>query len=252
MAEKQNERALSSFGHLPITARGTAETIGYPAAPPWRLPRYRRPRNIGSRMLAAQRPASRMLSLLLVLLLHALLLFAVLRFMVVTPKRGIVSAPERVLEMIINTARKPVPMKAPAPRSLRAPASPRPGGVFSGTMPSYTPPVAPPDITGLGQAIFGCAPENIPNLTPDQRAHCTNGFTRPDDNAMTEPKSHVQDPARREAEMRAKNGQARVPCTSLTEVQTSPAGATMVPILDPACAVDGLVNGFRPLNGLDK
>jgi hypothetical protein len=52
--------------------------------------------------------------------------------------------------------------------------------------------------------------------------------------------------------MRAKNGEARVPRTSLTEVQTSPGGASMVPMLDPVCAVDGLVNGFRPLNGLDK
>jgi hypothetical protein len=121
-------------------------------------------------------------------------------------------------------------------------------------MPSYAPPVAPPDITGLGQAIFGCAPENIPNLTPDQRAHCAstlNGFTRPDEHALVEPKSHVQDPARREAEMRAKNGQARVPCTSLAEVQTFDS-STVVPMVDPACAIGGLINGFRPLNGLDK
>jgi hypothetical protein len=192
---------------------------------------------------------------LLVALLHAALLFAVLHFLVVTPKRGIASAPEHLLEMIINTAKKPVPIIIPAQRAQRVPARPTPGGETSGAMPSYAPPVAPPDITGLGQAIFGCAPENIPNLTPDQRAHCAsslNGFTRPDEHALVEPKSHVQDPARREAEMRAKNGQARVPCTSLTEVQTSPSGSTIVPMLDPACAVDGLINGFRPLNGLDK
>ena len=197
----------------------------------------------------------RALSLLLVALLHAALLFAVLHFLVMTPKRGIASAPEHLLEMIINTAKKPVPIIIPAGRARPTPARPTTGGETSGAMPSYAPPVAPPDITGLGQAIFGCAPENIPNLTPDQRAHCANamgGFIRPDEHALTEPKSHVQDPARREAEMRAKNGQARVPCTSFTEVQTSPGGSTMVPMLDPVCAADGLVNGFRPLNGLDK
>lgn len=207
-------------------------------------------------MHSIQRPTSqqRALSLLLVALLHAALLFAVLHFLVVAPRRGL-SAPEHLLEMIIDTARKPAPIIIPAGPARPTPAQPTQGGETSGTVPSYAPPVAPPDITGLGQAIFGCAPENIPNLTPDQRAHCANamgGFTRPDEHALVEPKSHVQDPARREAEMRARNGQARVPCTSLTEVQTSPGGATIVPMLDPACVAGGLANGFRPLNGLDK
>lgn len=192
-----------------------------------------------------------MLSLLLVALLHALLLFAVLHFLVVMPKRGIASAPERLLEMIINTARPPVPVPKAVPHTRTAPAVPRPGGEYSGVMPSYAPPVAPPDVSGMGQALFGCAPENIPNLTPDQRAHCSNGFTRPGENALVEPKSHVQDLARREAEMRARNGQARVPCTSLAEVQTFDSSA-VVPMVDPVCAASGVVNGFRPLNGLDK
>jgi hypothetical protein len=205
-------------------------------------------------MLASQRPqlaASRALSLVLVVLLHALLLFAVLHFMV-TAQRSARPAPERLLEMIISTARKPVPMRAPAAPVRHMPSLAQPGGEYSGVMPSYAPPVAAPDITGLGQALFGCAPENIPNLTPDQRAHCTNGFTRPDDNALIEPKSHVQDPARREAEMRTKNTPGRVPCTSLTEVQTSLSGNTLVPLVDPVCAIGGLLNGFGPLNGLNK
>jgi hypothetical protein len=94
--------------------------------PAWRLPGPRAPRNIGSRMLATQRSASRMLSLLLVLLLHALLLLAVLRFMVVTSTRDIASAPERVLEMMIDAARKPVPVKAPAAPPRCAPRTARP------------------------------------------------------------------------------------------------------------------------------
>ena len=208
-------------------------------------------------MPTIQRPeinfgASRAVSLLLVALLHALLLFAILHFMVETPKAVIARAPEHLLEMIINTARKPVPVTSPARRAKPAPPRPSRGGVTSGVMPSYAPPVAPPDVTGLGQALFGCAPENLPNLTPDQRAHCTNGFTRPDDGALAEPKSHVKDPLRREAEMRTKNTPDRVPCTSLTEVQTSLSGSTMVPLVDPICAADGLINGFHPLNGVPK
>jgi hypothetical protein len=52
--------------------------------------------------------------------------------------------------------------------------------------------------------------------------------------------------------MRTKNTPGRVPCTSLTEVQSSPGGSTMVPLVDPFCAIGGLINGFGPLNGLDK
>ncbi|HEY1876452.1 MAG TPA: hypothetical protein VGG66_03245 [Rhizomicrobium sp.] len=204
------------------------------------------------RMPAIHRPAtSQLLSLLLVALLHALLLFAILHFMVVTPKATIVAAPEHLLEIIINTAKKPAPVSLTAPRSRPAPTLPKAGGVTSGAMPSYTPPVARPDITGLGQALFGCAPENLPNLTPDQRAHCTNGFTRPDENALVEPKSHVKDPLRREAEMRAKNTPGRVPCTSVTNVGGL-AGNTAAPTVNPICIIGGLINGFGPLNGLDK
>lgn len=204
-------------------------------------------------MSAIPRPAaaSRALSLLLVALLHVLLLFAVLHFMVVMPKTAVRPAPEHLLEMIINTARKPLPVPAPALRSRPAPALPRRGGVTSGAMPSFAPPVAPPDVTGLGQALFGCAPENLPNLTPDQRAHCTNGFTRPDDNAVVEPKSHVQEPARREAEMRTKNTPGQIPCAIVMNTQ-APGGGGAAPGVDPICLIGGLINGFRPLNGLDK
>jgi hypothetical protein len=207
-------------------------------------------------MPAIQRPdatpgSSRAVSLLLVALLHALFLFAVLHFMVVRPKVPVAAAPEHLLEMIINIAKKPVPVSLPAPRSRRAPALSRRGGVTSGAMPSYAPPVAPPDVTGLGQALFGCAPENLPNLNPDQRAHCTNGFTRPDDDALLEPKSHVKDPLRREAEMRTKNTPGHVPCTYVTSAP-APHGAAAAPMVDPICIIGGLINGFGPLNGLPK
>ena len=203
-------------------------------------------------MPAIQRPAaSRAVSLLLVALLHALLLFSILHFMVVTPKTVIARAPEHLLEMIIDTRPKPVPLTPAAPRAKPLPSRPSRGGVTSGAMPSYAPPVAPPDVTGLGQALFGCAPENLPNLTPDQRAHCTNGITRPDDSALAEPKSHVKDPMRREAEMRAKNTPGRVPCTYVTSTN-APHGSAPAFMLDPVCALDGLINGFAPITGLPK
>jgi len=195
--------------------------------------------------------SQRAISFLLVVLLHALLLFAVLHFMVATPKSAVSAAPEHLLEMIISTARKPVLAPAPALRSRPAPPLPRRGGEHSGATPSFAPPVQAPDVTGLGEALFGCTPENLPNLTPDQRAHCTNGFTRPDENALVTPRSHVQDPARREAEMRTKNTPGRVPCTYITSAHV-PYGSAPLPMVDPVCVTGGLVSGFGPLNGLSK
>jgi hypothetical protein len=203
-------------------------------------------------MLAAPRSddaARRMLSLALVLVLHALLFFAFLHFMV-TPHTAGKAVSERLLEMIISTTRPRTPAPALAPSKSR-PALPHRESTPSSTMPSYAPPAAAPDMTGLGQALFGCAPENIPNLTPDQRAHCTNGLTRPDDSLVIEPKSHVQDPVRREAEMRTKNTPGRIPCTSVAKVGAL-GGSTAAPMVNPLCVLGGLINGFGPLNGLDK
>lgn len=205
-------------------------------------------------MLAIPRPSppQRLLSLALVALLHALALFALLHFLVQRQSPG-TAAPERLLEMIISTAPRPVPVArpAPAPRRKPVPALPSPGGEPSNVMPAPAPPVAPPDMTGFGQALFGCAPENLMNLSPDQRAHCHNGFTRPDEETVIEPRSHVKDPARREAEMRTRNTPGRVPCTSFM-MAPAPHGAVLAPEISPACIIGGLLNGFGPLNGLSK
>lgn len=186
-------------------------------------------------------------SLLLVLLLHALLLLALLRLMI--PPQTIATHPERLLEMIIDTSRAPAPI---APQ--QKPAPPQRGGAPSGATPSFVPPFAPstqaPDIRGLGQAILGCAPENLSNLTPEQRAHCPNVFTRPDDSAVLEPRSHVKDPARRAAEMAAKNTPGHVPCTYIAADSVQ---RQVAPALDLVCIADGLFGkGFAPLNGLPK
>ena len=193
--------------------------------------------------------SQRAVSLVLVLLLHALLLFAALHFMV-KPQATIFNYSRPLLEMIISTAPPPVPRSTAQRRKPMA--SPRQqGSAYSGAMPTFTPPTVGPDIKGLGQSLFGCAPENIPNLMPDQRAHCTNEFSRPDDSAVAEPHSHVKDPLRRAAEMAAKNATTRVPCTTMTEV-TGGTGNVAVPIVNPLCALKGAMSGFDPLNGLSK
>jgi hypothetical protein len=197
--------------------------------------------------MPAQSQSQRAISALLVLLLHALLLFAFLQFLVKPQSAGI-SRPERLLELMISMPRAPAPPAAP--RGQRAPVRVQPDGERSGAMPSLAPPVPTPDIRGLGQALLGCAPENLSNLTVEQRSHCP-GFSRPDDSAVLEPPSHVKDPVRRAAEMKARNAPLRVPCTSVIDAPVG-GGTAAVPMADPFCLMGGAIKGFDPLNGLSK
>jgi hypothetical protein len=193
--------------------------------------------------------SQRAISMMLVLLLHALLLFAFLHFMV-QPQSRLQGTAERVMEMIIVIPRRPLPASAPPARTI-ASARTASGGVSSGAMPSLAPPVAPPDITGLGQALLGCTLENLANLTPEQRAHCKFDLARPDDSQVIEPPSHVKDPVRRAAEMRARNTPLRLPCTGITAAPVG-GGTVAVPTVNPLCVLGGLINSFDPLSGLSK
>jgi len=106
-----------------------------------------------------------------------------------------------------------------------------------------------PDVTGLGMRLFGCTPEQIARLTPEERARCATGLKAPDKSVVTIPKSHVQDPARRAAELQAKNSPPRTPCVYAGSVPAPHGGAVAV-MVDPVCAIDGLLNGFAPVTGL--
>ena len=188
----------------------------------------------------------RAMSLLLVLLLHVLLVLAFLRLMVMSP--AVATHPERLLEMMIDTSRRMTP--APVMRQKIAPSRAQPRGAPFHPLPSFVPPAEVPDIRGLGQAILGCAPENLSNLTPDQRVHCPNAFTRPDDSAVLEPRSRVKDPNRRAAEMAAKNTPGRIPCTYIA---VDAAQRQAAPAVDWICLADGVFGrGFAPLTGLPK
>jgi hypothetical protein len=193
----------------------------------------------------------RAVSALAVLLLHALLLFALLHFLV-RPQDARLPGAERILEFVISPPKVAAPAPVPtAPRRQRVPVQAPPGGETSGAVPSLAPPAQTPDIRGLGQALLGCAPENLSSLTPEQRANCHNGFSRPDDRAVIEPPSHVKDPARRAAEMAARNATLRVPCTSVIDAPVG-GGTAAVPMVDPACVIGGAFRGFGPLSGLPK
>jgi hypothetical protein len=185
----------------------------------------------------------RAMSLLLVLLLHAFMLLVLLRFTV--QKHSPLAPAEHLLEMIIPVAK----VSAPAPRTpaQKPPTSPLPF-IPPVAVPSLAPPT--PDITGLGRALFGCAPENLSNLTQEHRAHCPSPFTKPDQSAMVEPKSHVKESARRAAEMDSKNTPGRVPCSFVAVERFT--GAP-VPAISFDCLADSVSgNGLPSYNGLSK
>jgi hypothetical protein len=169
---------------------------------------------------------SRAVSATLVLLLHLLLLIALLHS-VIRPNR-----PAAMREIFFQFAPRREPAIPLPPPPLPAMATPPRGGALSGAMPSPAP--AAPDIRGLGQSLFGCAPENLGNLTPEQRSHCTTGLMRPDANAA--PSTHVKDAARWEGELKARNTPGRIPCTyvAVTPV-TQSAGGTKVPMAEFVC-----------------
>jgi hypothetical protein len=121
------------------------------------------------------------------------------------------------------------------------------------TMPPIVmPPVAPPsasDLQGFGNALFGCAPENLGKLTPEQRSHCSGLAAIPrDKDSVGEPHSLVKDLPRREAELAARNTPARVHCVELRTRTLGFNGIQDTGIMtDPLCALNGWINGFAGL-----
>jgi hypothetical protein len=178
---------------------------------------------------AAQSPSAsirRIVSATLVLLLHLLLLTALLHS-VIRPNR-----PAAIGEIFFQFAlptNRASPLPPPPLPPLLAP--PR-GGATSGAMPSLAP--AAPDIRGLGQALFGCAPENIGSLTPEQRSHCAAGLMRPDANAA--PPTHVKNAGRWADELKARNTPGRIPCTYIAVTPAMAGGGdNKVPMAEFVC-----------------
>ncbi len=120
--------------------------------------------------------------------------------------------------------RKPVfiPPTAPAaPVFPEAPLPPAPSALI------------PPDVKGLGQSLFGCAPENLANLTPEERAHCGGapGFASiHGDDLPTALVEHALQAARWRAALHERN--APMPCVRLP---TAPGGGPSPPLVDPKC-----------------
>jgi hypothetical protein len=130
-----------------------------------------------------------------------------------------------VQSLHVDVTRKLVPrgwimllpkLPAPPPEKIAPRIKARP---FEAPLPTVNIPrtePAPPAavLKSLGSELFGCAPENIGNLSPEEQAKCGDfGLSPPDRTTVAALRSHVLDSARREGELAARKAPARVDCT---------------------------------------
>jgi hypothetical protein len=93
----------------------------------------------------------------------------------------------------------------------------------------------PPQTKSLGLSLFGCAPENLQNLSPDQRMHCkaTIGAFAAGD-GLGEVRERSADANRWAAAIAKRNTPVAVPCT-YTENVTAGFGTAPAAMVDLVC-----------------
>lgn len=175
----------------------------------------------------------------LVALLHAL---AIGFIAISLPTRSLLAPAQREIFLLFHPAQKPA---KPQSRMIAIPLT----RSISPPLFRYTPPphasnaLSPPMVTGLGQSLFGCAPENLANLTREARAHCSGALSiaalqSAIPGAVT---IHAVQSARWAAGIAARNTPLAVPCTSLTKtVGRSLGSAANTVMVDPLCVLHEL------------
>jgi hypothetical protein len=120
--------------------------------------------------------------------------------------------------------------------------------------PLFQPPVStpitvpPPSSNPLEMALFRCAPDNLANLTPEERHRCGEAYT---ELAFVRPRAvREQDPdvERWQTELLARNIPATAPCSSVERFEVNQfshqtANAVMI---DPACVLQQLTDQSSP------
>lgn len=180
----------------------------------------------------------RAFSVTLVLLLHLLALALILQSVTRHTRPHV--ARETILRFLPLLPRNEdtaVPTEAPAPSRAIAPP------IIA--LPPVTTAPSAPDVQALGRSLFGCAPENLANLSPQDRGRCITGMLKPAEPDLIAPRSHVKDPARLAAEEAERNKPLRLQCTYYTTAP-GPFGPVTVPMTDQWCMIKGLLNGFAP------
>jgi len=141
---------------------------------------------------AAERLTRRTAGALLAVAVQTLFVAALLLW-VVAPRPHVPRQQEIVFRLV---------PAAPPLRIIGVPAAParRPAASLPAPIAAAPPAAAPPSgIAGIGRSLFGCAPENYANLTPEARAHCAKpgdgmAFNPPD--GLMVGRSHAKDNSR--------------------------------------------------------
>ncbi len=128
-----------------------------------------------------------------------------------------------------------MPPRAPRPAMRLAPLP----GTRAITVPAFKDD-AIPAMPGLGRSLFGCRPENLANLSPEEQAACASASNGPKPNGMPDFRDHsgrVPGAALWARQKARKNGPLLLPCAS-------PSGLN--PIGTALCLGDAIVNGIKP------
>jgi hypothetical protein len=184
----------------------------------------------------ARMPWRRIASAAAVLLLHIAVAIFLLRA-TFAPRRIASTVHETIIYLTqpaLPKKKKAAPAK-PAPRAATPGALgyrgyfvPQPNGIESG------PAMAPLD-------LLDCRPENLVNLTPEQRARCSAPLPRgvPD---YADHTREIPGAARWAREKQRKNGPPLLPCASTQSIFATLSTATLM------CLAHGAVDGFDPDN----
>ena len=131
-----------------------------------------------------------------------------------------------------------IPAEHGATRSVRA------GANFHAPQSSNAitlPPLSFPDISGFGFALNSCAPENLTNLSWEDRLKCERRTPRYDATAVNIPVFRIRDRVRWERELAIKQSPPLAPCASPNN-----SALNLINLATALCLGDILVNGYDP------
>lgn len=174
----------------------------------------------------------------LVLALHAILVALLIhsKFLVETPA----AVRERIYWLTLRENPKPIVPRVvavPRPRATtHLPAKKRAAPSAPAAKPGSASPGAD-SLNGLQLNLFGCALENLANLTPEQRAQCTSGLKTHDGNSIdyADHTSRTHDAQRWARDVARKKNPLLLPCANPGAI--NPVGTAF-------CLANGVLNGF--------
>ena len=160
------------------------------------------------------------------------------------PTGSVLTPPQREVFFLFKPAPRPpkLPLKIEpqAPSKLATPLFQYRPPIVEGPSTEIT---APPQSPTIGLSLFRCGPENIGNLTPEERSHCSGALEAVSFATVT--RDHAHDAARWQRETIARNTPAQMPCTGADAATANGivSGATVM--VRPLCVAGQLLDALR-------